>query len=612
MDAEPNTSSASTPGSPLHQLLRDASPVPAPISLPSAHPGSLVDFPLPATVLNGIPMHTSSFPAGLRTPGGDGVLLQHMFHVIDNCDYLVDSERIICTEVLRIMPCRENNDIMRQFLALPPSDLKFIALIFRKGLLSARNFGFYSGTYTSTPSSSVRDDDTISTGSKRSIGQELLSGPVKRSRLSGPGARVRATPAINQILPSANVKELLCHLGFDRLLPAASGVPVEKWARRSEQTANCTKRSHGYCAVTGRTKPMPLATAHLVPHSLAAIKTMADTPFWSFLTIILGVPLTDFIYDIAGGRKSFGTMNGLIMETWVHGLFDKGLIWLIPHVTDFDPLTTRQYDIEFKWRGDAQTLETFLTMLPESADEQLANDGTPYHVRGGRPIAIGDRFRLFTTDPVLYPLPHPLLLSLHALLWDMISQAGLADTVQAKQDRLNSDVGHEPKRFGSSRVGKCQEQAPCPTDAQPAPPKPPPTMPPPPSKDLPTASQNHRPRLSLDSGYISSARVDSSEKQATQIPARPNLTDVHSTGGSDAELDREAQYDNLLAAEFRAFHVRLQQSMVNMGHDNLSDQEEEEEIGGECRDGAGEWDVQDDDDDGGAWAEIVQRLLGVS
>lgn len=412
---------------------------------------------------------------------------------------------------------------MRRFLELPPSDLKFIALIFRKGLLSARNFGFHSGTSASTPSGSVRDDDTTSTGSKRSIGHELPSGPVKRSRLSGPGARVRAIPAINHIVPSANLKELFSHLGFDRLLPAVSGMRVEKWARRSEQTANCTKRSHGYCVITGRTKPMPLATAHLVPHSLAVIKTMADTPFWSFLTITLGVKHTDFIYGIAGGRKSFGTMNGLIMETWVHGLFDKGLIWLIPHVTDYDPLTTRQYDIEFKWRGDAETLDTFLTMLPESADEQLANDGTPYRIRGGRPIAIGDRFRLFTTDPMLYPLPHPLLLSLHALLWDMISQAGRADTVQAKQDRLNSDVGHEPKRSASTRVGKSPEQAPSPIDSQPAPSKPAPTVPQPPPpalpKDVPEASQNHRPRLSLDSGYIYSAWVDNSEEMAAPVAA---------------------------------------------------------------------------------------------
>lgn len=346
---------------------------------------------------------------------------------------------------------------------------------------------------------------------------------------------------------------------------------------------------------------MPLATAHLVPHSLAAIKTMADTPFWSFLTIILGAPLTDFIYEIAGGRKSFGTMNGLIMETWVHGLFDKGLIWLIPHVTDFNPLSTCQYDVEFKWRGDAETLDTFLTMLPESADEQLATDGTPYHVRGGRPIAAGDRFRVFTTDPELYPLPHPLLLSLHALLWDMISQAGLSDTVQAKQDRLNSDAGHEQRRSASTRVGKGPEKTPSSANVQPPASTSPTTLPLPP-KDVPKASQNHHPRLSLDSGYISAARVDTTTKPAAHIW----------TAASDTDMDREVQYDTFLAAEFRAFHVRLHQSMANMGHYDDVDEasEEEEEIGGECR-GAVEWDVQDDDD-GAGWAEIVQRLVGVS
>lgn len=608
MDSNPNT-----PGSSLDQPLSDASLVPSQISLPVTSPDLPIDpsspSSEPAPVSNAIPISKSSFPAGLRTPGGDGALLQQMFHVIDNCDYLVDAERIICTAVLRIMPCRDNNnnDIMHRFLALPASDLKFIALIFRKGLLSARNFGLIASTPASTPSGSVRDDnDTISTGSKRSIGHELPSGPVKRSRLSGPGARVRAAPAITQILPSANIKELFRHLGFHRLLPAVSGVRVEKWARRGEQTANCTKRSHGYCAITGRTKPMPLATAHLLPHSLAAIKTMADTPFWSFLTIILGASLTDFIYDIAGGRKSFGTMNGLIMETWVHGLFDKGLIWLIPHVTDFDPLTTRQYDVEFKWRGDAETLDTFLTMLPESSDEQLATDGTPYHVPGGRPISIGDRFRLFTTDPALYPLPHPLLLSLHALLWEMISQAGLADTVQAKQERLNSDAGHEPRRSASTRVGKSSEKAPSPTNAQPpAAPTPPFALPPPPPpKDVLMASQIHHARLSLDSGYISSGRPASTAKQAARTP----LADTHTAAGSDTETDREAQYDTFLAAEFRAFHLRLQ----NAGDYASDSDDEEEERGGACAACAADWEVQDEYGGECAWADIVRRLVGVA
>lgn len=136
---------------------------------------------------------------------------------------------------------------------------------------------------------------------------------------------------------------------------------------------------------------MPLVTSHLVPHSLAAIKTMADTSVWRFLSIVRGAPLTDFICDIARGGKSFGTMNGLLMETWVHGLFDKCLIWLLPHVRNFDPRTMREYDIEFRWRGDADTLDTFITMFPEAPNEQLALDGTPSRVRGGRPIA-GSQF----------------------------------------------------------------------------------------------------------------------------------------------------------------------------------------------------------------------------
>lgn len=52
-----------------------------------------------------------------------------------------------------------------------------------------------------------------------------------------------------------------------------------------------------------------------------------------------------------------------------------------------------------------------------------------------RAMKTGDRFRLFTVDPIEYPLPHPLLLSLHAVLWEMISAAGLAELDRVKANR---------------------------------------------------------------------------------------------------------------------------------------------------------------------------------
>lgn len=60
------------------------------------------------------------------------------------------------------------------------------------------------------------------------------------------------------------------------------------------------------------------------------------------------------------------------------------------------------------------------------------------HAGKARQIHDGDMFRLFTDDPGRLPLPHPFLLSLHAVLWRMIGSAGLAETGQHKRKRAGS------------------------------------------------------------------------------------------------------------------------------------------------------------------------------
>lgn len=53
-----------------------------------------------------------------------------------------------------------------------------------------------------------------------------------------------------------------------------------------------------------------------------------------------------------------------------------------------------------------------------------------------RNIADGDVFRFWTNDPVERPLPHPLLLSTHAMLWRMICAAGLGISDARKKRRI--------------------------------------------------------------------------------------------------------------------------------------------------------------------------------
>lgn len=60
--------------------------------------------------------------------------------------------------------------------------------------------------------------------------------------------------------------------------------------------------------------------------------------------------------------------------------------------------------------------------------------------------------------------------------------------------------------------------------------------------------------------------------------------------------------NTFLVVEFRAFHVRLQQSVATMGHCDEEEEgtsDEEDEVGSGCRRGSGEWVVEDDDEEAG-------------
>lgn len=83
-----------------------------------------------------------------------------------------------------------------------------------------------------------------------------------------------------------------------------------------------------------------------------------------------------------------------------------------------------------------------------------------------RQIQDGDVFRLFTDDPARLPLPQPLLLSLHAVLWQTIGSAGLGESSHKKRKRLQysaangdsddyaDDAGRKRIKRGTRRIGK--------------------------------------------------------------------------------------------------------------------------------------------------------------
>lgn len=88
---------------------------------------------------------------------------------------------------------------------------------------------------------------------------------------------------------------------------------------------------------------------------------------------------------------------------------------------------------------DPALRSTGLALSPE--DQIDYSRRTPVHrIPGLRNVGDGDVFRLFTTDPVRYPLPHPLLLQLHSSLWNMLACSGINQT-GTERDRRMIDLG---------------------------------------------------------------------------------------------------------------------------------------------------------------------------
>lgn len=259
--------------------------------------------------------------------------------------------------------------------------------------------------------------------------------------------------------PLTPALKLLASLGITHVLPN-SGLLHEDhhFGRRQSLANNCLARQRNVCPITGRTnEPYILETAHLVPHSVAAVETFAVPPYWRLLKLCLGPTLTDHIYTIAGSYNSFRSTNGISLDSSIHTLFDRGILWLVPlvHGNVFSADTTCYYDVQFHWRGETKHLVSMGTRLPQLPEEQVNNSLQAYNFLDSiRQINDGDRFRLFTRDPVQYPLPHPLLISLHAMLWEMIAASGLAQTEKAEKGSMTPTDGYPGCVKGNLRSGR--------------------------------------------------------------------------------------------------------------------------------------------------------------
>lgn len=424
---------------------------------PPAPPTPTLNVPNPSTITSG------TLPPAISLSNRE--MLAQIYNSVQFCDGLLPSERQILLGVLPNIPLTpDRSSFFDRLLALTPHHMKTLSQVLGSGLLAARNFGGRpsslpdgGGTSRSVSKRSSVDDTVSDTTYKRprlvSVSPQLAS---EQFPVDSPPSVPAIAASVGDIVAEEPMTAEICllmHLGIHDRLPSLT--TSERFSRGGNLAQDCLIRQGEVCPITGHSNnPFGLETAHLIPHSVAAIKTMDGTPFWLLLTICLGPDLRDQIYSIVGGSASSCSTNGLSLDSNIHALFDRGVIWLIPILDGhFDQATTTHYDVEFRWRGDLPHLQGLGTVLPIAPEDQVAGNPPRYNTTSAlRSIQNRDVFRFFTPQPAEYPLTHPLLLSLHNMFWLMIESSGLTETARVKGARLGSvDGGSRPAGGRDSR-----------------------------------------------------------------------------------------------------------------------------------------------------------------
>lgn len=373
-------------------------------------------------------------------------------HLWDDCVGLEHVDRAILGAVLQHMPAPappappipppnvphstieqqpENvTSIIDRILSLPVDQLKLLGNLFSVALTDARSWG---GLKPKSGFGSLSGSPAIS-GSPSTPNEDPLV--VYRPLFTSLGVSMFPT-IIDQ--PS-NTRD-----GTD---PAPTSTSRKR--RSALQTESCLTRHLKACPIT--LKESALEHAHILPYSVIELESDRASPFWMMLGICLGPALRDTVFSILNGSMR-STINSLALDSGLHTAYDAGLFHLAPtgDVLDhFDPATRRYYDVCFRWWGTQKELGLWATRVYQSPEAQVrpltnsrAGAGVALvHAHGGpfREIADRDLYRIFTNNPGVNPLPHPLLLEIRGMLWRMMATAGMSSTKRATKRRYSELV----------------------------------------------------------------------------------------------------------------------------------------------------------------------------
>ncbi|KAL0634550.1 hypothetical protein Q9L58_006509 [Maublancomyces gigas] len=382
----------------------------------------------------------------------DPFLLSRIFQNIRRCEDLCPRERRILRAFASNMPEQNKTDNagLRRIAYLGPSELKALATIVDDGLRAIWEFGGMEPT-ADAPENVENDVDTNSENTaldKQKMWNRVLLAESDAEEEMSPDTKKK--PTLPDIL-------LFDALEIKQTLPNIHHVHHKQRGRHANLPEACKQRQNDTCPITGLGEDIfTLETALLVPHAAAAIETPDDAPFWRMLRLFLGPDLTDEIYGIVGGLNSYKTSNALCLGPGLgEGVFDHGLFYLVPRLKDgFKLDLMNSYDVEFKWRGNQRLLDSYFTYIPENPKDQINYRGTYNYLEKSRPIKSGNYFRLYTRDPGQFPLPHPLLLSLHNVLWEVIATAGIGEpypiSSTSSESSSSSDSSSDSSTSGTS------------------------------------------------------------------------------------------------------------------------------------------------------------------
>lgn len=208
-------------------------------------------------------------------------------------------------------------------------------------------------------------------------------------------------------------------------------------SRSQKVRAACISRDGEQCRLCNDKTGL---SAHILPFSLQGRRTL---DFWAFIALFKGTQATAELKAAALDPEPNNTdniLNVIYLCVKCHVLLDTTKISLLPQILDipgiafpYNPRTVQQYDVVVE----------FPAGLRDVAIAILQPDGEFKRLRPGHVLTMR------TADPARLPLPHPLLLQLHAICSRLVVlRAAAGYPVLVGEDESDGDTVFDAMTVG--------------------------------------------------------------------------------------------------------------------------------------------------------------------